>query len=290
MDKLFIVFMTMFILTGCGGGNSPVSNEQPDLNETPVVITPPTTPPATPNNPDSEVALPNGRIIQNLSIIASHNGVKYIYHVYLPASYNEETSDYPLFIMTDAQFSVSAFAGVIDGDKRELILIGIEDAGRRSIDFTLPEAEFYINFLLTQFVPKLLENYNIDESNIALQGYSFGGLMTGLTLLFDHPDKPTFKHLLSYDGAFGRTPEAIADLIDERRQASNEMNVNIVLTGANLAGNGPHVRNFAQALRDQSFDSLNIIEAYYDVGHDVMAGTSFEPSLDAIYGVNGPTK
>jgi hypothetical protein len=83
--------------------------------------------------------------------------VTYPYHVYLPASYANNTDKaYPIIYVMDGQWSFRGFAYSMERDNRDVIVVAIEQGGpegsnRRMVDYRLPGAILYLDFLGRNF-------------------------------------------------------------------------------------------------------------------------------------------
>ncbi len=249
------------------------------------------TPPALPPTvPSVEETLDHGEVIDGKQISPSGYTATYPYRVYLPNTYTTETTKpYDVLIITDAEWNFDSFAREVDKNQRQLILVGLENAGRRDNDFRLPFTQTYINFILTEFVPHIVEEYRVKEDTLAFEGFSFGGLMVALSIFYDDTEAPKFKNILSIDGSFWDRSADIYSLLDERHTENENLNINVVLTGAKPGqGNGTVVRTFATRLREQGFKGLTVHELHYDVPHEQATDITIVDSLDLMYGVGGP--
>lgn len=251
-----------------------------------------TEPPARPPNVGELTPIyTNGSVSDEFRISSQFTGASYPYRIYVPNSYNENMEDYDLLVLTDAQYLFSKFVNLIDNQERELIVVGIEDAGRRVTDYRPPGNARYIDFLFQEFVPEILEQYRANLDELALLGQSNGGTLVGFTLLSDDPTRPIFKHLMSFDAPYAYEAHALYPLFEQRQALSNTMNVNLVLTGSyHPTGYGAGVDTFAKRLNSANFNGLNVTEIYYDAPHNSMASTSYEDALDAIYGMANPNQ
>ncbi|MFC3120293.1 alpha/beta hydrolase-fold protein [Agaribacter flavus] len=253
----------------------------------PSCVEPPALPPKVPT---VEEGYDYGEIVTGFSISPSQYSASYAYQVYIPHTYNMDTNKgFDLIIVTDAEWHFDSFVRNVDRQQRQLIVVGLENSGRRNTDFRLPFAPTYIDFLSDEFLPQVLNAYRVKQDNITLEGFSFGGLMVGLALLLDDTEQPKFKNLLSVDGAFWDRSSEINTLLQQRHASNEALNVKAVFVGASTQqGNGTVVRSFANSLRQAGFMGVDIQELYYDVPHEQAVDISINESLNTIYGSGGP--
>jgi hypothetical protein len=216
-------------------------------------------------------------------------GVTYPYHVYLPASYeNNPNKVYPIIYALDGQWSLRGLAITIDRDNRDIIVVAIEEgpeeSNRRNIDYRLPGATLYTEFFKQEFLPSIESTYRIDADNRSVQGTSLSGIMTTAFLFLDDHKTPLFKNYIAYDAAYWDNPELMQRLIKNRLQIENRMDSNLYLTTAFPLGNHFFVMDFIDNLEQYAIPGLNIHHEWYMVMHNNIFGASIDNTLDLIYG------
>lgn len=255
-------------LFGCGSNGA-------SRNADPVIAGPaPTSPPAA-TDPR----------IKQTSIVSTVTGVTYPVSIYLPEGYATSNKSYPVIYATDGQWIFNGFSAALDGKSLEAILVAIEQGpnDRRSVDYLLPGARQYFLFLTTELLPFIERDYRVESTQRTLSGTSYGGVLVAAVLLLDDVVQPHFKNYLSFDASFYAHPQATAELLAERFNASHELHATLMLTSATTIGNDVHVTQFQQALEAKSFNGLKIHRKKYAVHHNDVAGPSFADALDLIF-------
>jgi predicted alpha/beta superfamily hydrolase len=226
----------------------------------------------------------SGSII-NHTMTSAITGITYPIHVYLPPSYQNNAQIYPVIYATDGQWRFDIYAQAIEKKHKELVLVAIDEGpqGRRNIDFLLPAAPDYYQFLISELLPDMESRYNIDSENRTLVGASFGGLFVGLALLFEEQNPAPFINYWSFDGSFG-TDQAETQILAQQRKTANEyMSVNLFLSGATMGGNDIVVNRFKTMLEQLQFVGLTIHKQSYAVVHSEIAPPSFNDALDLVF-------
>ena len=219
-------------------------------------------------------------------IVSTITGITYPIHVHTPNGYEDGTADYPIIYATDGQWITNGFSSAIQSKSKEVILITIEQGpgNRRAIDYALPGATNYFQFLTTELLPAVETIYRIDPNQRTICGTSLGGLLTGLALFMDDVETPFFKNYLSFDGSFWLHRSATDTLEQTRYDASQEMNATLYLTSALVGPNNDlWVSQFQSALDARNYSGLNIIRRSYNVIHNDVAQPSFEDALDDLF-------
>lgn len=251
-------------------------------NETSRSVDPLTPEPAanSPQPPTTE----NPRI-KNTSIVSAVTGITYPVHIYLPEDYASSNKSYPVIYATDGQWVFNGFAAAVDDKSLDVILVAIEQGpnDRRSVDYLLPGARQYFLFLTSELLPTMERDYRVDATQRTLSGTSYGGVLVAAVLLLDDVVQPHFKNYLSFDASFYAHPQATAELLAERFNASHELSATVMLTSATTIGNDVHVTIFQHALEAKNFNSLKIHRKKYAVHHNNVAGPSFADALELIF-------
>lgn len=207
-------------------------------------------------------------------------GVDYPVHVFLPENYFLEIKDYPVVYATDGQWLANLYRVL---NEKDIILVAIEQGpnNRRQTDYG-EGAEAYFQFVTTELLPYVEDQYRIDPRQRALIGTSIGGFFVGYALLVDDVDAPYFNVYGSFDGAFWFAEERLQEMIKARRGLNEKMNVTVFLTGAK-EGNDRYVRRFQQDLEGAGYEGLKIISSTHNVKHEEIAYPSIVEMVDVIY-------
>ena len=231
-----------------------------------------------------------GQIIEKALFKSEITQVTYPYHVYLPASYANSTEKiYPVIYVLDGQWSFRGFAYSLERDKRDVIVIAIEqggpeDSNRRMIDYSLPGATLYLDFFRQEFLPLVESIYRIDANDRSFQGTSISGVVTTALLFLDDHKAPLFKNYIAYDPSYCHEPNLMQELVAKRLQIDKRIEANLYITTALPLGNNFCVMNFIQSLEKYAIPSLSIYHSWYIVSHNGILGASIDDTLDLIYG------
>lgn len=206
--------------------------------------------------------------------------------VYLPPGYQPSGRKYPVLYMTDAQWAFDFYAETLDWKHKGVVLVGVdqESAYRRLIDFTPVGAEAYRRFFKQELIPMLEKRFQINQDRTYM-GVSLGALF-GAMLLADEPvGTPFFKNYLLFDGTFNFLTSKYVDAENARFNASHELNVQLILTGA-TPGNSSRASAFADRYRQRSYQGLTVVFKAYPIPHASIAAPSFNDFVDLIYPAN----
>jgi len=226
-----------------------------------------------------------GTIQSGLSITSAITGITYPYHVYLPHNYALSNKNYPIIYGTDAQWIFPYFSQVIDAKNKDVIFIGIEEgplnSDRRAIDFLPAGAPHYIDFLKSEFIPLIENNYRTNHERTYV-GTSYGGLLGSILLTKEPIDTPYFKNYMLFDGSF-RVLQA-ENIRDEesRFNTSKKLNITLILTSAN-PGNLNDVNTYQNRYESRLYEGLTIHRRYYQVPHKDVGNPSFNETIDLLY-------
>lgn len=259
-----LVLAAVLVVSGCGSTGNPKARGTADQ--------------------PASVSVPNPRVEQ-IQILSAITGIRYPVRIYLPADYHASNKHYPVIYATDGQWVFQGFSEKLDEKAVSAILVAVEQGpnNRRNTDYLWPGAKDYYQFLITELLPLIENQYRVDIENRTLSGTSYGGVFVGLVLLMDDPVAPYFKNYLSFDASFYEHPQATEDLFVARFNASQELHARLVLTSATAIGNDQYVTAFQRALEAANFEGLLIYRKKYAVHHNNVASPSFEDALDIIF-------
>lgn len=241
-------------------------------------------------DPDASAAAGNdpakwrGRLEPAFDFTSAATGRTHRVRVYLPAGYDASPERrHPLLCMTDAQWAFNFYAETLDWKGKDVILVGVDQvsAARRLIDFTQPGADDYLKFLTEELVPAIEQKYRAGPSR-GFMGVSLGALLGAIQLSREPASEPFFKTYLLFDPTLGHYPDSAAAAENSRRQATDELNLTLILTGAN-PGNGRQVAAFAERYRQRNHRGLVLHHKDYAVPHDSIAAPSFGDFVDVAF-------
>lgn len=221
------------------------------------------------------------------TFVSAITGVEYPFRVYTPVGYESGGAAYPIIYSTDGQWNSAGFSQALAAKGAQAILVCIDQGpgDRRAIDYTLPGARRYFEFLTTELMPAVESVYRVDPDRRGISGLSYGGLFVSTALLLDDPEEPLFRHYLCYDGSFWRDPDLISALESERAAKGGTLNATLFLTSTTGAqGNNNEVTWFQNLLQSRGYQGLVIRRLPpYTIHHNDVGQPSFEAALDLFY-------
>jgi enterochelin esterase-like enzyme len=224
-----------------------------------------------------------GRLEAAFDFTSAATGRSHRVRVYLPAGYGTASSRPPVLYMADAQWAFNFYAETLDWKGKDVILVGVDQisASRRFLDFTLNGVDAYLKFLTKELVPAIEQKYPAGPVR-GFMGVSLGGLLGAIQLSRETVGQPFFKIFLLFDPTLSHYPVQAERAETARRLAGEELNLTLVLTGAN-PGNGRQVAEFAARYRQRNHRGLILHHKDYAVTHDAIAAPSFADFVDVVF-------
>lgn len=257
--------LLLLVIAACNGGGSDSSSSSSSVTSAPSIVYGTT---------------------QTSSIASTQVGTTYNLFVYLPPGYSTDTSkNYPVIYGLDGDYRFNAMAGYVDNDQIKAILIGIGRGDRRNIDYGLPGATTYYNFLTLELIPFIESQYRVDTSNRTITGHSFGGLFVGLALFNDRLNATHyFKNFIAQDPTFYYQLGNLTTLEQQAFDASNGTLPVTVVLSSDVCCNEPETLLIYNKLVSRNYTGLNILKLpAYNVGHEGMFNPSFDTSIRYIF-------
>jgi len=208
----------------------------------------------------------------------------YPLRVYLPAGYETSQHTYPVLYAVDAEVRFDRLADMLDEFELQIIMIGIANTGneRREVDFIMPGAKAYADFLTDELVPWVDNRYRTDPTARGMAGHSLGGLISALTMLSEAPDMRRFNTFLISDGSFWNQPAATQELFATLNEQTRSLPVRLFVTGA-TRGNIRGVRFFLDELINSNLVGLDLTYRVYQQSHKDVQWPSFRDGLLTLY-------
>ena len=258
---LFIFISLSILLAACGGGGSG----------------------------DGSASTLEGSV-ETTFLRAGFNSVAYPISVYLPPGHGDDpTASYPVLFVLDAEWRFSDTVDFVEDKNKSVIIVGIGNTdrnvtGRRAVDYRMPGAEPYFNFLVTEIIPYIDSTYLTDVDERTLSGHSLGGLFTGLAVLLEDPDNRYFSHYLSQDGSFWDKPFLTELLENNLSNSGKDINAEVIIGGAELGdGNGEYARWFHDLLDSSNYPSIQLMYWSYAANHSQDFSLSMDEYIDFAY-------
>ena len=231
-----------------------------------------------------------GSIEEEVFIYGNHNNVPYPINVYLPEGYGDDPDQrYPVLYLLDSEWWFLPTVGLVDDSGKPIIVVGIGNVdqmtqGLRAIDYRLPGALDYYNFLTTQVISYIDASYATDTSQRTLSGHSYGGLFTGLTLLMESPNNRYFNQYLSQDGSYWYLTSLIAALEEQLYLLDTVLPVKVIISGATgERGNAFYAYWFYRALQLRGYSQLDIEYMQFNTNHTDEFLLSMSRALPLLY-------
>ncbi|MFT7560665.1 MAG: hypothetical protein ACI93R_002587 [Flavobacteriales bacterium] len=219
------------------------------------------------------------------SISSTIMGLDYRYHIYLPPEYDLEANvKFPVVYRLDGQWGFDFYSRTLDVEQRPVILVAIQDEGRRGTDYLWPGISNYYRFFTEEFIPHIESQYRASPDNRTLTGTSAGGVASLFIMLLDEGPDVIFTNHFALDPAVFIGAAQIENMIDNRVDDGMAWNKNLVITSTSEGGFSGTVIPFTDCLAARNIDGLDISEAAYSVIHTDADGASLSVALDIIYG------
>lgn len=213
--------------------------------------------------------------IEEFTIESESVGVTYSISVGLPLEYDASGPPYGSFFLLDGDWFFDNVHSMPE-DYGHLIIIGINNSDRRTTDYieagTCEDSggghDDFLDFLVSELVPYLDSNYNIDPAKRFLYGWSHGGTFVFYTLFEDHGE--TFPRLMSVDASL----RCLNILAQEQayNSANDSLPVIFYASGA-TGGNAAQVRPVMNVIMQRNY--VGFIAIYEEVpgGHEETLST-----------------
>lgn len=226
-----------------------------------------------------QAVVKNSRVADSVDFTFESNitHVSYSIHVYMPANIDQIDGKLPVVYETDAQWNFKLLKDKLKARQLNAIVVGI-DGGKndqRAVDYRMPGAADYYQFLTKELIPEIEQRYKADPKNRTIMGHSYGGLFVGLCMLFDSQKGQFFTNYWSFDGSFLELKKSVYLPMLQNQSVNSQFRGNLMLSGATQRGNGQFVSFWEHAVKP-FFPHLKTEKKLFDVYHDSAVG----PSLD----------
>ena len=179
-------------------------------------------------------------------------------YVYLPPNYPQASVEYPLIVGLDGDTEFESMAGIVsqqiaNGNIPTSIFVGIGYVGgddnerNRNRDYTpsitqgvedgiTGGAENFYNFIRTELIPELENNYQINTSSTkTLMGHSYGGLFT-LYAMFQARNTNPFDKFIPVASSFWYDSGVIFESEESYAQNNSDFQIKVHTTTGALEG------------------------------------------------------
>ena len=208
----------------------------------------------------------------------------HVLSVYLPAGYESATAPLPVIYALDAEQRFGRLTDVLTATRYDVVLVGIPQlsAAQRFVDYLLPGARAYFDFLADGLIPFVEARYRVDASNRSLSGHSLTGLFVVYAMMLENPQHRVFANYLSADGSFQFDPAAMVGLMRDAYTRSASLPVKVAMSSS-MRGNSSQVRSMSEQLRN-TFADVSLEEKVYSEDHVGMDVPGFRDALSFVFG------
>jgi enterochelin esterase-like enzyme len=250
-------FACLLALVACGGGGGGSNDGAP----------PPGSPPAT----------------KKLSITSSYTGMTYPVTIYLPAGYSTSTNAKAAIYAMDDELQGSVVASEAQGMGLDAIVvsIGYINADRRFVDFDLPGATAYFNFLTLEAIPRVEAEVRADSKRRTLMGYSLSGLAAMIVLLEDAPAARHFSGYVMTDPSLQFHTQELYDM--EQKLWDTTHKLPVAVHHCSTAANSPSAELEAKFL-SRGYEGLRYQFRLYPLSHAAVLVPCIDDGLRWVFG------
>ncbi len=224
----------------------------------------------------------------------------FVIHLSLPPNY-KEGEKYPLVVMTDGVWRLSdhpEFRVLMENGEIEPVIFasvgypnGYEYTEIRERDL-VHQPENFLNFIVDDLVPYILENYPASEEDMTLVGHSYGGFW-GFYSLFhcDEKGKDIFtNYFIGSPSLFAITDgEQIDDFEASYYERHKELSKNVYVSVGSLEPQDfiQTINWFIDKLQERDYNGLTLkYEIIEGFDHNHVYKPSFKNALYMFYGTD----
>jgi predicted alpha/beta superfamily hydrolase len=230
-----------------------------------------------------------------MSISSKETGLTYDVDIWLPPGYAQSTVTYPVIYAMDCEYRFTTLSQVLQETAAKLILVNVCAMGsaRRWVDFTMPGAVSYYQFLIRELIPLIEARWRTDTGNRTLSGHSLSGEFALYALYLEDPADRKFTSFISeecscwYDSTmfFSRQlPQPLA-MEQAMYQASKKLPVNLVMAD-DTQSNETNVAAVYATIASRNYEGLRSAQPVYSLGHVPMDGPAFRDALGFIFNIH----
>lgn len=233
----------------------------------------------------------------NAALSSSQTGITYDLIIWLPAGYSKSVTSYPVVYAMDCEYRFSTLKQVMEQRNAQALLVNVCAMGseRRWVDFTMPGAEAYYQFLTRELVPYIEVNYRASNQQRVLSGHSLSGEFVLYAMYLEEPAHRFFASIISgdcscwYDASknFSQDLPMALSLEQAMVDANPRLPVKLVLAG-DATANERNVQPVYARLMARNLAEFKLRHLAYLLGHVGMDGPSFNDALDFVLATTQP--
>lgn len=247
---------------------------------------------ATPSS-DLQISPAKAGTTTTSAILSVQTGISYDLKIWLPAGYAEGTAKYPVIYAMDCEYRFDTLMSVMQRVSTQAILVNVCAMGsaRRWVDFTLPGAAPYFQFLTRELVPSIDASLRTEPSKRTLSGHSLSAQFVLYALYFEDPAKRYFTAIISEDcTCWGTAAQTFTntqptDLEDALFNATHRLPIRLVMAqDAPINNQSWPGLAYDRIVSRNYLDLQSTFNGGYNLGHVPMDGPAFRDALDFVYG------
>ncbi len=216
-------------------------------------------------------------------IPSRHTGLSYRLSVYLPPGHDQPQRTFPVIYAMDGDSRFDKLVSVLRQHRINVILVGVScvSAERRVIDYTMPGAAKYYQFLTRELIPFIETRYHARPKQRMLSGHSLSGEFVLYALFMEDPNRRYFASYISSDGSFWYQPNLLTSMEKKMYTRSRRLSVNLILSGA---GNLRYVTSLYNDITRRGYDGLQVkLLTYEGWDHVEMDAPSFKDGMRFLF-------
>ncbi len=272
MTRLLVVGLAGVLfafLPGCGGGGGGDSAVPPTATQS------------------------SGRVV-TLSVPSQKVGYTYDVNVYLPASYDSGTAQYPVIYALDGDSRFDGvntrfdnFREILRSKGTNAILVGIGGTVRRQTDYNFPGATAFHDFLTLELIPLIDARFRTLPGKRILSGISTSANLAATALFLEAPTKLMFSHFISAEGAFWQQTDAVYTLEEQMFNATKGKEIPATLFLVSATGSPPtnatYVQDLFVRMDGRHYTGLKLLTTSFPTAHAAVDNPSFDDAVNKIF-------
>lgn len=219
------------------------------------------------------------------SLTSTHTGFTYPIMLYFPPSYAANSGPHPVIYAADGEFQFMLIVNEVRARNYDAIVVAVGNGGgpRRFIDYVLPGATAYHQFLTRQLAPYIETQYRVDRTRRTFVGYSLSGSFGGIAMSLDDPAARHFSAIIAIDGSYWNQTDQIYALESTMFTASRPLPVAMFHASAE---NRVSITNYVQRLQARGYTGFRLRQQDYLLSHSAVLSPGINDGLAFVFGGN----
>lgn len=236
---------------------------------------------------------PSGRVV-SLSVPSQKVGYTYNVDVYLPASYDSGSAQYPVIYALDGDSRFDGvntrfdnFREILRSKGIDAMLIGIGGTVRRQTDYNFPGATAFHDFLTLELIPVVDARFRTVPGKRILSGISTSANLAATALFLEAPTQLMFSHFISAEGAFWQQTDTVYTLEEQMFNATKGKEILATLILVSATGSPPtnatYVQDLFVRMDGRHYAGLKLLATSFPTAHAAVDNPSFEDAINKIF-------